>query len=113
MEFSIKLHTMAHCIYRWVIFYNINVYTVFFSLKNICVLANSTDPYEMSHNAAFHLSNDPLHLDYSGLQTDKGLYMSDIQNLERIYIKTCVKRHLSKRLKSGFQDQLSLNAGKK
>ena len=27
--------------------------------------------------------------------------------------KTCVKRPLSKRLKIGFQDQLSLNAGQK
>ena len=29
------------------------------------------------------------------------------------YIKTCVKRHLSKRPQIGFQDQLSLNAGQK
>ena len=29
------------------------------------------------------------------------------------YSKTCVKRPLSKRLKNGFQDQLSLNAGQK
>ena len=29
------------------------------------------------------------------------------------YIKTCVKRLLSKRPKIGFQDQLSLNAGQK
>ena len=29
------------------------------------------------------------------------------------YIKTCVKRPLSKRQKIGFQDQLSLNAGQK
>ena len=29
------------------------------------------------------------------------------------YSKTCVKRTLSKILKSGFQDQLSLNAGQK
>ena len=29
------------------------------------------------------------------------------------YSKTCVKRPLSKRLKVGFQDQLSLNAGQK
>ena len=31
----------------------------------------------------------------------------------RKYSKTCVKRPLSKRPKSGFQDQLSLNAGQK
>ena len=30
-----------------------------------------------------------------------------------LYSKTCVKRPLSKRLKNGFQDQLSLNAGQK
>ena len=30
-----------------------------------------------------------------------------------VYSKTCVKRPLSKRLKIGFQDQLSLNAGQK
>ena len=30
-----------------------------------------------------------------------------------MYSKTCVKRPLSKRLKIGFQDQLSLNAGQK
>ena len=30
-----------------------------------------------------------------------------------VYSKTCVKRPLSKRPKIGFQDQLSLNAGKK
>ena len=29
------------------------------------------------------------------------------------YSKTCVKRTLSKRQKTGFQDQLSLNAGQK
>ena len=29
------------------------------------------------------------------------------------YSKTCVKQPLSKRLKLGFQDQLSLNAGQK
>ena len=29
------------------------------------------------------------------------------------YSKTCVKQPLSKRLKTGFQDQLSLNAGQK
>ena len=33
--------------------------------------------------------------------------------LEIKYSKTCVKRPLSKRLKIGFQDQLSLNAGQK
>ena len=30
-----------------------------------------------------------------------------------MYIKTCVKRSLSKRTQIGFQDQLSLNAGQK
>ena len=30
-----------------------------------------------------------------------------------VYSKTCAKRPLSKRLKIGFQDQLSLNAGQK
>ena len=29
------------------------------------------------------------------------------------YIKTCVKRPLSKRLQIGFKDQLSLDAGQK
>ena len=31
----------------------------------------------------------------------------------KMYSKTCVKRSLSKRPKTGFQDQLSLNAGQK
>ena len=30
-----------------------------------------------------------------------------------LYSKTCLKQPLSKRLKIGFQDQLSLNAGQK
>ena len=30
---------------------------------------------------------------------------------DRLYSKTCVKQRLSKRLKIGFQDQLSLNGG--
>ena len=32
---------------------------------------------------------------------------------EQLYSKTCVKRPLSKRPKIGFQDQLSLNEGRK
>ena len=32
-------------------------------------------------------------------------------HLMSLYAKTCLKRPLSKRLKIGFQDQLSLNAG--
>ena len=34
-------------------------------------------------------------------------------NMRFLYSKTCVKQPLSKRLKIGFQDQLSLNAGQK
>ena len=33
--------------------------------------------------------------------------------LKSKYSRTCVKQPLSKRLKNGFQDQLSLNAGQK
>ena len=36
-----------------------------------------------------------------------------IEFITSTYSKTCVKRPLSKRLKIGFQDQLSLNAGQK
>ena len=35
------------------------------------------------------------------------------QNNQSIYSKTCIKRPLSKRQKTVFQDQLSLNAGQK
>ena len=36
-----------------------------------------------------------------------------LPNKQIVYSKTCVKQPLSKRLKIGFQDQLSLNAGQK
>ena len=40
--------------------------------------------------------------------------MLDLLCLQLVsYSKTCVKRPLSKRLKIGFHDQLSLNAGQK
>ena len=45
---------------------------------------------------------------YAGNASTKNL---EIMN--NIYIKTCVKRPLSKRPKIGFQNQLPLNAGQK
>ena len=47
----------------------------------------------------------------SALLRRKGLLVST--NSQFVYSKTCVKRPLSKRPKIGFQDKLSLNAGKK
>ena len=45
---------MVHCIYKGsnVI---ISQSIIFLSLQIECVLVNSADPDEMSHNAAFHL----------------------------------------------------------
>ena len=39
--------------------------------------------------------------------------MQRVKKNHPVYSKTCVKRSLSKRLKIGFQDQSSLNAGQK
>ena len=58
MEFSIKLHIIMS---EWCIVYIVGSQViiskniVFLSLKIEYVIANSTDPDEMPHNAAFHL----------------------------------------------------------
>ena len=46
---------MVHCVYRGVTGYNFQQKSIFFSLKIVFVLANSVDPDEMPHYAAFHL----------------------------------------------------------
>ena len=45
---------MVHCIYRGVTCYN------FLSLKTVLASANSIEPGEMPHYAAFHLSHHHL-----------------------------------------------------
>ena len=45
---------MVHCLHRGVTGYNFPKYYIF-SLKIEFVLANSADPDEMPHKAAFHL----------------------------------------------------------
>ena len=46
---------MVFCIYGGVTGCNFKKKIVFLSLKTVFVLANSVDPDEMPHNAAFHL----------------------------------------------------------
>ena len=46
---------MVHGIYQGGTGYSLKNIYIFFSLKVVFVLANSVDPDEMPHNAAFHL----------------------------------------------------------
>ena len=73
------------------------------------VLANSADPDEMQHSAAFRLG---LHswkgtsLKVSLLQrANKCSQVSFSSDIPLVYSKNCVKRTLSKRPNNGFQDQ--------
>ena len=46
---------MVHCIYCWLIGYNVKNTIVFLSLKIDLILTNSGDTDQMPHYAAFHL----------------------------------------------------------
>ena len=66
---------MVLCTYLGVTGYGFQNYIVFLSLKMDFVLANSADPDEMLHYAAFHLVftvSQHTHLGVSGLQRVNG-----------------------------------------
>ena len=66
---------MVHCTYLGVKSYGFQKDFVFLSLKMDFVLANSADPDEMLHDAAFHLVftvSQHIHLGASGLQRVNG-----------------------------------------
>ena len=78
MEFSVKLHALkagwSIGIYYEVTDYNRIYNIVFLSLKISFVLANSADPNEMPHNAAFHLGHQCLpKYRLRGFRSAKGL----------------------------------------
>ena len=70
MDFSIKFHTIK---LGWSIVYIEGSKVVFLSLKIYFVLANSADPDEMLHYAAFHLGLHCLpNCPFRGLGSTKG-----------------------------------------
>ena len=54
-----------------------------------------------------------MHANITGMLYVVGKQNKIVAKVQMYYSKTCVKRPLSKRLKNGFQDKLSLNAGQK